>query len=263
MAAGLLMSDGDVFVRTDDDVEAETNWLSEIAETFNASDDIGGVTGPTLIPSERLGLRDVFSFSQASKVSWPLQVPKAVYNQVILEGEPNAIGRVFKSGAFSPGSNFEETVKLEGLLRVDYLEACNMAVRRSLIDEAGGFDPGFRSIGEWSEMDLSFKVRKLGYSLVFNPKVVVHHMVSRSGIFTQRDIAEDRMRNFLRFYFKHIKADTIDKFTRFVIYVAFLQGYWIYKSISAGNWHYLGGLVGAVKGMASNIARPYRPPIES
>jgi GT2 family glycosyltransferase len=253
MTAGLLMSSGEIFVRTDDDVEVEDDWLSEIAKTFDASDDIGGVTGPTLIPSERLSFRDVFMLSGASKISWPLRVPRAVYDKVFLEGEPKTVGRVFRSGAFSLGSNFKEILNRRELLRVDYLEACNMAVRRRLIDQVGGFDPSYRSIGDWSEMDLSFRVRKLGYKLVFNPRAIVHHMVSRSGIFKQRDRADDRMRNFVHFYFRHIRPDNLDKCVRFGTYLTFLQAYWIYKSMSTGNVRYLGGITGTLRGLSTEM----------
>src|SRR2546428_583305 len=57
MNAGLEKSSGDIVVRTDDDIVASPNWLSEVVDTFEKRADIGGVTGPTIVPSERLGLR--------------------------------------------------------------------------------------------------------------------------------------------------------------------------------------------------------------
>jgi GT2 family glycosyltransferase len=257
MIAGMRKSSGEIFLRTDDDIIAEVDWLKEIVRAFNSSDDIGGVSGPTLIPLDRLSSRDVFMFvREDNKRNVLFRIASALYNQLILEGRPNAIGRIFPSGAWSPGSNFESSLRLPGMVEVDYLEACNMALRIDLIERVGGFDLGYRALGDWSETDMSFRVRNLGYKLLFNPRAVVHHMLSRSGVFNKRVFACDIMMNFLYFYSNHLRPKTLGKFTRFIAYIALLQAYWIYKTISLRNRHYLGGLVGTVRGFSLFLARP-------
>src|SRR2546427_4520225 len=256
MNAGLKKSRGEIFLRTDDDIVADKMWLSEIASTFQTGSDVGGVTGPTLIPVERLLNRDAFLLSpQIRSRRLLFRLGSSIYANILLEGQPDSIGRVFKSGAWSQGSNFEFAVKINDLIEVDYLEACNMAVRKSLIERAGGFDPSFKSIGEWSEMDLSFKIRSMGYRLCFNPKAIVNHMVSQSGIFGQRVIASDRMMNFLLFYFRHMKPNSSDGWMRFLSYLSLLQAYWMFKFISGRNLRYLGGLSGTLRGLASGIGQ--------
>src|SRR2546428_1518986 len=156
MDVGFRMSRGDIVIRTDDDVVADKQWLSEIVSTFSRSTDIGGVSGPTLIPLERLQQRDVFMFlPDAKKNGWLTQVASSVYVSFFLEGQPHAVGRVFKSGAWSPGSNLPRVLGVRKLLDVDYLEACNMAVRRNLIEEAGGLHFTYKSTDRWAEVELS------------------------------------------------------------------------------------------------------------
>ena len=182
----------------------------------------------------------------------------ALYINFILEGQLYAVGRLLRSCTWSPGSNFDNILKTTSPKTVDYLEACNFSVRRELLEKLGGFDPSFKSIGDFSEMDLSFGVAKLGYKLIFNPKAIVHHMVSRSGVFAERQHASDRMMNFLYFYFKNVRLDSVERFARFLTYLAFLQVYWVYKSGVSGNLHYLGGITGTLKGLAFGLRSSIR-----
>ena len=259
MDVGFRLSHGDIVIRTDDDVIADRQWLSEIVSTFSRSNDIGGVSGPTLIPLERLPQRDVFMLlPDGRKSGWLSRAASSVYVSFFVEGQPHAVGRVFKSGAWSPGSNFPRVLEIRELVEVDYLEACNMAVRRNLIEAAGWLDFTYKSIAEWSEVELSFRIRNLGYRLVFNPRAIVHHMVSRSGVYVQREAASDRMMNLVYFYFTHIGPDTVDKYLRFFSYLAMLQGYWFFKFISTGNKRYLSGIAGTARGLSYNLKNSIR-----
>jgi glycosyltransferase involved in cell wall biosynthesis len=59
--------------------------------------------------------------------------------------------------------------------QVNYLGSFNVSYRRSVLEQAGGFDEGFRrASGE--DNDLSYQVLKLGYTLLFDPdNCVAHH----------------------------------------------------------------------------------------
>jgi glycosyltransferase involved in cell wall biosynthesis len=65
---GWRISNGEILVRTDDDVIATPGWLNAIVETFKISDEIGGVTGPTIIPEDRKKFRDLFFSKRNSKM---------------------------------------------------------------------------------------------------------------------------------------------------------------------------------------------------
>src|SRR5690606_32212615 len=102
------------------------------------------------------------------------------------------------------------------------LEACNWSVRKDLLEQIGGFDPTFSGIGEYNEPDASFKIQKLGFKLIFNPQVYLNHCPSQEGFYKDRPSSYPRMINYMMFYFRHIKPNTLDKALRFTTYVLFL-----------------------------------------
>ena len=255
MNSGWMAASGDIVIRTDDDIVASSQWLLEIVKIFRISDGIGGVTGPTIIPEDRLEYRDIFAFLRPSKRKRGIlfRLLGKIYVKIFLEGAPNTIGHIFSSGAWAPGSNFPECLTLNNPINVDTLEACNMALRRDLVERVGGFDYAYRSLSEWSEPDICFRIKKLGYRLIFNPKAIVHHMVSRGGIFVERTYAYDRMLNFAYFIFRHVRPDSFNKIVRFSLYLLFLNGYWIYNSMLSGNTDYLTGVTGTITGLVKNL----------
>ncbi len=54
-----------------------------------------------------------------------------------------------------------------------YMFGSNTVVRRSVIQELGGFDPSMRTNGE--DVDMSNRLREAGYDLLYDPQAVVHH----------------------------------------------------------------------------------------
>ena len=253
---GWNASNGDIVIRTDDDIIATREWLQKVVETFCISDDIGGVTGPTIIPEELRKYRDIFYFQKSMKeghILWNL-IGK-IYFDYFLEGELLTVGKFFRSGGFSLGSNYIECLGLREPIEVDHHEACNMAVRRNLLEEIGGFDTAFIGIGDYGEPDVSFKIRELGYKIMFNPKAIVYHLPSKEGVFKDRPNSYGRILNFINFYFRHIRPNTLDKFVRFNLYLLFLNGYFIYKFITTRQINQLGCRLGTIVGLAKNIFR--------
>jgi glycosyltransferase involved in cell wall biosynthesis len=251
---GWRIASGDIIVRTDDDVIADSGWIEEIVNTFNLSDKVGGVTGPTIIPEKRKEYRDLFHFQKKltqGGIFWKL-IGK-IYFDYFLEGEPFAIGKWFRSGAFSLGSNYPECLKLKEPIEVDHHEACNMAIKKYILEKIGGFDETFVGIGEFNEPDVSFKIRKVGYKTMFNPKARVEHFPSREGFFKERPNSYGRILNFINFYFRHIKPNTPDKFVRFFSYLLFLNGFFIYKAITTRQINQLGCIPGTIVGLTKNL----------
>ncbi len=60
-------SKGDIICMVDDDLVVSKNWLEEVIKTFNLSEEIGGVTGPTLIDESRNLNRDAVSIIKKFK----------------------------------------------------------------------------------------------------------------------------------------------------------------------------------------------------
>lgn len=241
---GLSASCGRIISFIDDDVSLSPCWAREILDTFNKSKRIGGVSGPTIIPDELVTNRDILSFFYKADKNIFWKMAGACYKYFVLEGESYRVGKIFKSGAFSIGANYEISAKIAEEQEVDYLEACNMSFRRDCLQRVGGFSSEYKGVGDWSEPDLAFKVRGLGYKLFFNPRAVLNHNLSQQGVFTERSKdSYQRARNFLYFYFKWIKLDTPEKFFRFGINLLFLNLYWCYKFIQTGKAAWLGGLI--------------------
>lgn len=237
---------GEYVAWIDDDVIVSHNWAQEIIATFKRDARIGGVTGPTIVPGKILNNRDIFLFYHKKGV-WA--VVGKIWNKFFLEGKKYEVGQITKSGAWTPGSNFKQCLKIKKLIDVDYLEACNMALKKSLIEQVGGFDYGYRGVGEWSELDLAMRIKKLGYRLVFNPKARVTHHISRGGVYNRRTYAKSRMENFLKFYFTHVFRLRPDYLLKFFAYLVFLNSYWAYKAITDKNIDWLGGWLGTITGL--------------
>lgn len=184
---------GEIVSFIDDDVVVDKNWAKNLIAIFQDHPEVGGVSGPTIVPENLLKNRLVFWWYE--KKNWLTKL----WVKLVLDDQPLAVGKITKIGWWSPGSNFKSCLKLKGLQEVDYLEACNMSLRRELVRQAGGFDLGFRGTSEWCELDLAMRVKQLGYRLVWSREVKVEHHVARSGVFIKRKNWWERIINYLRF----------------------------------------------------------------
>lgn len=236
---------GEIVSFIDDDVTVSPDWAKSLVELFDGNTGVGGVSGPTIVKPELLKERDIFLFYNSKGFT---ELLGKFWNQFFLEGQKPAVGKIFKSGAWLPGSNFESCLEIKGLRDVDYLEACNMSLRRKLIQKVNGFDYGFRGTAEWCEPDLAIRVKKLGHRLVFSSKVRLDHNISQKGVYPRRVAAKVRMENFFRFYFRHIFKFRVDYLFKFLAYVLFLNIYWAYKTITTKNIGWLGGWLGTISG---------------
>ncbi len=249
MNKGLKIAKGKVFVRTDDDVLTTKNWLKAIHSVVKSSKKVGGVTGPTVIPKKFSKSRDLFYFQRKLKSGGLLwNILSKFYYGYIMEGKPYRVSHWFKSGAFSLGNNYALARKKKKQI-VNNLEACNWAVRTKLLRKIGGFDKSYTGIGEYHEPDASFKIRNLGYKLVFHPKAEVNHCPSIEGFFNDRPLSYPRMINFIIFYKRHIKVDSLDKLFRFTSYLIFQNLYYTYQAISKRQIGLLGCYLGTVVGL--------------
>jgi GT2 family glycosyltransferase len=84
----------------------------------------------------------------------------------------------------------------------DWMLAGFMLLRRTMLDELGGFDSGFRLYGE--EIDLCYRAAQAGWERWYVPAAVVHHEWKRETdlrFFTRRTLWH--WRGMLRFVRKH------------------------------------------------------------
>ena len=136
---GVEAARGEIIAFLDDDAYPRENWLSELAGNFT-DERLAGVGGPGTTPQED-------SFWQ--KVG----------------------GAVYESKLMSGGYSYRYLVDRRRM--VDDYPTCNLALRKDVFQEAGGFQTNFWP-GEDTELCLTV-TKKLNYSIVYDPLVEVCH----------------------------------------------------------------------------------------
>lgn len=220
MNTSLKSAKGDIIIRIDDDVRINPYWLEEIVRTFETNQDAGGVTGPTIVPKHLRKNRDLFAFERLPQ---PL---KWLYVNYFQEGNPYALAKMNKCGAFSLGSNYETALSNDEISPCDYLESTNYALRTELVRACGGWDKKFAGVSEYFEQDMVYKIKKLGWKMLYNPKAYIYHMVDKGGNYGARSNFYSRLYNWLRFVYRHIGFNV-----RTLTYFLFMCGYYAYKGI--------------------------------
>jgi len=152
---GIRLSKSQIVTFIDDDAVADANWLEEILKTFEWDTSIGGVGGKVYTP--RLE-------EHALRVARSWKLPKLLirkYRQIIAE----YLIEKMSGNVRNVGSMREAKVII----------GTNMSFRRKVLEEVHGFDENFYGISYYEEGDLCYRIRKLGYRLIWNPDVVVLH----------------------------------------------------------------------------------------
>lgn len=139
--AGAAASSAAIVAFIDDDVVVASDWPLRIVEPF-ADPAVGLVSGPSLVPDDLPLMTRLAGITLASKAA-------GYVAQRYAKGDPQP-----------------------RQVRWSFLIGCNMAFRKSVLDELGGFDPAFWP-GE--EMIASFRATRAGHKLVFHPAAYLYH----------------------------------------------------------------------------------------
>jgi len=83
---------------------------------------------------------------------------------------PAGDGLIAESVANSPGNPTHILLSDE---EAEHIPGCNMAFRKSALEETGGFDPRFRIAGD--DIDICWKLQERGWKLGFSPAAIVWH----------------------------------------------------------------------------------------
>lgn len=59
-----------------------------------------------------------------------------------------------------------------------YAGGTAMALKKSVLDKVGIFDAKF--VAHWEDVDLSWRIRLAGYGIIFVPKAIIEHKISRT-----------------------------------------------------------------------------------
>ena len=165
---GLAEARGDLVAFTDDDVRVDAQWLSALVAGFNASShnldgEVGCVTG-MIVPAEletpaQIWLEQYGGFNKGFELS--------VFD--LHRHRPESPLYPYTAGVFGSGAN--------------------MAFKRRVLLELGGFDPalgaGSKGVGG-DDLAAFFNVVSLGYALVYQPEALVFHRHRRDYAGLQR-----------------------------------------------------------------------------
>lgn len=190
---GAKRARGKYLIFIDDDVVCSPEWLEAIIKTFQTSEEIGGVSGPAVITPFFRRNRDIFRFSAF----------KWLYDLIFCFKQSHLPGHITKSGAWTTGA-CRESCDYEG--PVDFLEACNSAYRADVFRLVHGFDETYLGVGDWSEPDLAFRIKEIGYNLWFTRDAKLEHRPSKSGAFKKRlSDSRNRLANYEQFAHRWVK----------------------------------------------------------
>jgi GT2 family glycosyltransferase len=146
--SGIRIANGEIIAFLDDDGYAEATWLDEIVQCF-ADPSVGAVGG------------------------------RIVQGDVIVDC--SHVGRFRLFGGVEGNWNFDGSHVFE----VDHLQGTNMSFRASILKSIGGWDEAYcGGYATYEEADVCLRVKRRGFSILFNPRAVVVHVEAlREGTF--------------------------------------------------------------------------------
>ncbi|MEM9119169.1 MAG: glycosyltransferase [Cyanobacteria bacterium P01_F01_bin.56] len=165
----ILEAKGEIIAYTDDDVVVDAGWVRAIAQTFAANPEVMAVTGlvvPYELEAESQVLFEEYGgFGRGFETQWYRYNAAEKYRAATLYGA---------AGKFGTGAN--------------------MAYRRSLFDQIGGFDPAM-DVGTVTngggDLEMFFRVMKEQHTLVYEPRALVRHRHRRDTQKLQSQIANN------------------------------------------------------------------------
>ncbi|MFA5792115.1 MAG: glycosyltransferase [Candidatus Paceibacterota bacterium] len=225
-----------------DDAEAESGLLENIKQELDKDPKVAVVSGPVI--SACYPTCEMHRIYLLSQKNWLFKLLAWSYLYFTAEDRIQKPGNLFESGAYSFGTSLEESKGFERQ-EIDLATTTNMGIRRSVLEEIGGFDENFSF--NHADGDLFIRIKRLGYKLIFNPKVVAHHNVRIGPSKNAYIIGEDTG----KFYRKDIRPKSLRGWVGLVINVCVLNFYWIYNFIRTGDIKQLRGISGFLNGLFS------------
>jgi len=221
--AGMAVSSGEIIIFVDDDAMVEPGWLEACMNTYQ--DETVGAVGGRII-----------------------EMPKPHCDLIV--GTPNLTvrpsGRIYMDhrGSFS-----SEQVE------VDWLSGGNVAFRRKVLEQVGGFDPTYTLINTREDVDFSFRVKRAGWRVVFNPAMaVVHYSLRTSSPRFQRRLLTQfsNARNSTYFTIKHFGFNPYTLTSQLLVAPARDWGLAAYHAV-LHNFNALAQTIGRIVGLGVGI----------
>jgi len=113
---------------------------------------------------------------------WSIKILEP-YNDELVGGVGGKVVNILEDSTVEDGFSIPTTEPVE----VNRIRGCNMSFRRKVLIKIDGFDEYFMGNCFREERDLCFRVRKLGYKLIYHPKALVYHNF-RSRVLDRKQI---------------------------------------------------------------------------
>ncbi|MFC1698149.1 glycosyltransferase [Nanoarchaeota archaeon] len=143
--------------------------------------------------------------------------------------------------------------KMARVSEIDFIGTYSAAYRKDVFTDAGGFDTKFK-IASGEDPELSFRIKKKGYKMVFNPKAIVKHP-HVDGLF--KYLKQQFYRGYWRvpMYKAHKEKITKDTYSGMEIFIQTILVSFLFVSVVLSivfmKWYYVVGGIGLL--ILSNI----------
>lgn len=218
-----------------DDTVADKNWLREGVTTLSNSRQTAIVTGPvisTTYPASEM--HRLYLITQKNRLIKILTRPFLYF---IFDNNILKPGMMFESGAYSLGASLSASQKIKSR-DIDLATTTSMIIRRSILIKLKGFDEKFTF--NHADGDLFLRIKKCGYRIIFEPKMVVHHKVqigpSRNPMIIGKDTA--------LFYKRYLRPHSLKGYVGACLNIVTFIFYWVYTSVRSRNLKQLEGIKG-------------------
>jgi len=167
---GIKLARGDIIVLLNVDTAVRRDWLIELIQPFKESAEIG-VTGSKLLFLDGKNIQ----FAGGGM-------------------RPNGL-------TYHEGYAFPDTGEYDFPREVEYITGASMAIRRDLLERAGGLDEGFPLYYE--DLDICRRIHDMGYRILYQPSSVVLHYETFGTKKQSQKYYYKYHRGRLRFILKH------------------------------------------------------------
>ena len=161
---GINNSTGEIIIFFDDDVEINENTIPSHLSCFSKPE-VGCVTGKVIIINTNKNQNIVLGNSGNTKKTIK------TFLFFFLRKKVSYVGR------FGILSNFSS----DKILLSDTCIGCNMSFKKDVLLKCGLFDSNYTGNAVREDTDISVRIRKFGYSILYHPDASIIHFMDNTG----------------------------------------------------------------------------------